>query len=39
MIVYVMWLMNTYNFKQEIVNLEDWIVVILTIQTHVQREQ
>ena len=34
MIAYVVCLMNTYNFEQEIVNLGDSVVVTLTVQKH-----
>ena len=32
MIAYVIWLMNTYNFEQEIVNLGDSMLVILAVR-------
>ena len=32
MIAYVIWLMNTYNFEQEIVNLVDSMLVILAVR-------
>ena len=32
MIAYVIWQMNTYKLKQEILNLVDSMVVILTAQ-------
>ena len=32
MIAYVIWLMNTYNFEQEIVKLGDSVLVILAVR-------